>query len=1077
MTGIIEWAVKNTRPILALIVVVIIAGAYAFIAIPKEADPDLPIPYIAVYVNYQGISPEDSERLIVKPLEANLRSIEGIKKMTGRAREGGGNVLLEFNADFNKQKALEDVRAQVDATRPRLPPEADPPGVWEATTSSQPVITVALSGDLPERTLSHLARNLRDEIKTIPSVLQADISGASEELLQITIDPAKLESYGITQEEIYNAVSANNNLIAAGSIDTGHGNFDVKVPGVIATAQDVLNLPIRSTGDSTVTLQDVASVQRTFYDATRYARMNGQPTVAIDVSRRSGTNIIENNEKVRALVARVQKTWPVGVHVNFMFDQSTFIHDQLGSLSDSILLAILLVMIIVVAALGLRSGLLVGVAIPTSFLMAFMVLNGLGMTLNFMIMFGMLLSVGILVDGAIVVVEYADRKMTEGHKPREAFAEGAIRMFWPVVSATATMIGAFLPMLLWPGMVGKFMSYFPITLIIVLGSSMIVALIFLPVLGGLFGKPPAHDKAHEKGIEASETGDWREIPGITGWYAHFAERLTRHPGKVIGGALLVALGVIVLFFFFNHGSVFFVDTDPDMANIYISARGNLSAVEKRDLVMSVEKRIEGVDGLLYIYATSGHSGNDDAPVDNIGQVLVELKPYEQRRPGNQIVEEIRKRTEGMAGLRIEVTKPDSGPSNGKDLDIEVTSENNGAMALVTDALRRHMDAQPEMRDIEDTRSLPGIEWDMKINRELASRFGVNAQQIGTAVQLVTNGIFIARYRPDDSDDEVDIRVRYPNTARGIHALDDLRIATNTGAMVPLSNFVTLTAAHQTNAIERIDGRRVYHVRANMKPNTVLPSAEQAKLQSWMDKQNFPSEVHVSFGGSSKDMDETAAFLPIAGLMALFLIAMVLLVLFNSFYHTFLILVAVLMAMIGALLGMLVMGQSFSMIMTGTGMLALAGIVVNHNIVLIDTYHRLSLSGMEPIEAVIRSSAQRLRPVFLTTVTAIGGLLPMMFAMEIDFWARTVTIGAPTPGMWVQLSTAVIFGLAFSKMITLGLVPAMLAAPARIKETNRGFLWLMGAIFGAIGWVFVSLWQLLRRMIGRGTPQPDAQPAE
>ncbi len=1076
MTRIVVWAVNNTRPILALILVVLVAGIYAFIAIPKEADPDLPIPYIAVWVTYQGISPEDAERLLVKPLEANLRSIEGIKQMTGRAREGSGEVVMEFNADFNKQKALEDVRAQVDATRQRLPPEADPPGVWEANTSSEPVITVALSGDLPQRTLIRLARNLRDDIKTIPSVLQADITGASDELLEITIDPAKLESYGITQGEIYNAVSANNNLIAAGSIDTGHGNFAVKVPGVIATAQDVLNLPIRSTADSTVTLQDVASVHRTFYDATTYARMNGQPTVAIDVSRRSGTNIIANNEAVRALVTRVQKSWPPGVHVNFMFDQSTFIRDQLGSLSDSILLAILLVMIIVVAALGVRSGLLVGVAIPTSFLMSFMVLNGLGITLNFMIMFGMLLSVGILVDGAIIVVEYADRKMTEGHSPREAFAEGAIRMFWPVVSATATMIGAFLPMLLWPGMVGKFMSYFPITLIIVLGSSMVVALLFLPVLGGFFGKAPLRDAAHEKAIEASETGDWREIPGITGWYAHLAARLTRHPGKVIGGAFGVAVLILGLFVVFNHGTVFFVDTDPDMANIYVSARGNLSAIEKRDLVMSVEKRIEGVDGLAYIYATSGHSGNDDAPVDNIGRVMVELKPYEQRRPGNQIIEEIRKRTEGMAGLRIEVTKPGSGPSNSKDVDIEVTSDNYSAMSVVTDALRRHMDAQPELRDIEDTRSLPGIEWDMKINREMASRFGVNAQQIGTAVQLVTNGIFIARYRPDDTDDEVDIRVRYPSAARGVHALDDLRVATNTGAMVPLSNFVTLKASHQTNSIERIDGRRVYHVRANMKPNTVLPSAEQVKLQSWMDKQSFPSDVHVKFGGSSQDMDETAAFLPVAAFMALFLIAMVLLVLFNSFYHTLLILIAVIMAIIGSLLGMLVMGQTFSMIMTGTGMLALAGIVVNHNIVLIDTYHRLRLSGMEPIEAVIRSSAQRLRPVFLTTVTAIGGLLPMMFAIEINFWQRTVTIGAPTPGMWVQLSTAVIFGLAFSKMITLGLVPAMLALPERKRQTGRGFIWLMGVIWRFVAWPFRFGWRAGLRAIGRG-PEPDAQPAE
>jgi len=1075
MTRIVEWAVQNTRLVLALFAVVLIGGIYAFAVIPKESDPDIPIPYIVVQVTYQGISPEDSERLMVKPLETSLRSVEGIKEMTGYAYQGGATVVLEFTASFNKQKALEDVRAEVDATRQRLPQEADPPVVQEYNTSSFPVITVALSGNLPERTLLRLARNLRDEIKTIPSVLEANLSGAREELLQITIDPAKLESYGLTQNEIFTAVSQNNSLIPAGSIDTGKGSFAVKVPGVIQTAEDVLNLPIRSTADATIRLQDVASVQRTFYDADSFARMNGQPAIGIDVSKRVGANIIANNEAVKQVVERVRQRWPEGVHVHYMFDQSTFIRDQLGSLSDSIALAIILVMIIIVAALGIRSGLLVGVAIPTSFLMSFMVLNGFGITLNFMIMFAMLLAVGILVDGAIIVVEYADRKMTEGHPPRQAFAEAALRMFWPVVSATATMIGAFLPMLLWPGVVGKYMSYFPITLIIVLCSSMIVALIFLPVLGGFVGKRPPHDAEHEKGVEASETGDWRDIPGITGWYAHFCERLTHHPGRVILGAFGAMVTVLLLTAFFGKGTEFFVTQDPEFANVYVSARGNLSAVEKRDLLLGVERRIEGIAGIKYIYLRSGHSGNDNAPVDNIGRITVELLPYEQRRPGLQILEEIRKKTAAMPGLRIEVTKPDSGPSSGKDIDIALTSDYYPQLAATLDKLRRHMDKEASLRDVEDTRPLPGIEWDMQINREMASRFGTNASAIGTAVQLVTNGIFIARYRPDDTDDEVDIRVRYPSGARGLHALDDLRIATNTGATIPLSNFVTIKPVQQTNSIDHTDGHRVYHVRASMKPG-FLANAEQARLQQWIAGQDFPSEVHVQFKGANQDQDESQAFLGVAACLALFLIGIVLLALFNSFYHTFLILLAVVLAMIGALLGMVVMGQTFSIIMSGTGMLALAGIVVNHNIVLIDTYHRLVKGGMEPIEAVVRCSAQRLRPVFLTTVTAIGGLLPMMFAVEIDFLRRSVTVGAPNAAFWVQLSTAVVFGLAFSKMITLGLVPAMLALPVRVRERYGSFWHAFLAMVAAIGRAIAWPVRTVRRLVWGGA-QVDAAPAE
>jgi multidrug efflux pump len=1033
MTKIVEWAVENTKLIGALILVVILGGAWALYAIPKESDPDVPIPYIWVQVNYSGISPEDSERLMLRPLETALRSVQGIKHTRGWAYQGGTYLVMEFMADTKMEKALEDVRAQVDSVRARLPKEADPPTVQEYSNSDNPVITVALYGQVPERALLHITKSLRDDLRMIPAVLEADINGAREEQLEITIDPAKLETYGITQNEIYTAVTNNNTLIAAGSIETGKGSFQVKVPGVIATAEDVLNLPIRATADSSVTLKDVAQVRRTFVDPYSYARMNGQPTMAIDVKKRVGTNLIDTNQKVKEIVEKAQKTWPAGVHATFMFDQSTFIADQLGSLFDSILLAILLVMVIIVAALGVRSGLMVGIAIPTSFLMAFLALNGAGYTLNFMIMFAMLLAVGILVDGAIIVVEYADRKMTEGHPPKEAFAEAALRMFWPVVSATATMIGAFAPMLLWPGIVGSYMSYFPITLIIVLSSSMIVALIFLPVLGGWFGKRPPHDEQHERAIEASESGDWHEIPGITGWYAHFAERLTQHPGRVVAGAGGIVVVVLTLFVLFNKGTIFFVDTDPDMANIYVSARGNLSAAEKRDLLMSVEKRIDGVEGIKYFYATTG-GGGQNAPVDVIGHITVEMKSIDERkRTGKAILEDVRKRTEGMAGIRVEVHEPQSGPSASKDVVVDVTSEDFGALSQVVDTVRRHMDAAHELRDVEDTRALPGIEWNMQIDRELASRFGVSTYEIGTAVQLVTNGIFIARYRPDDTDDEVDIRVRYPSYDRGVAALDDLRLPTNSGAVVPLSSFVKVVPGQKTNQIEHSDSRRVYHIRANMKPNTVLPNAEMAKIKAWIDKQNFPSRVHVAFKGSTEDQDESMNFLSIAGIMALGIIAVVLLAMFNSIYHTFLILVAVILAMIGALLGMVVMGQTFSVIMTGTGLLALAGVVVNHNIVLIDTFHRHLKSGMEPIEAVIRSSAQRLRPVFLTTITAIGGLLPMMYAVEIDFWKRSVTIGSVNAMMWIQISTAIIFGLAFSKMITLGLIPAMLAWPYRMHE--------------------------------------------
>jgi multidrug efflux pump len=411
-----------------------------------------------------------------------------------------------------------------------------------------------------------------------------------------------------------------------------------------------------------------------------------------------------------------------------------------------------------------------------------------------------------------------------------------------------------------------------------------------------------------------------------------------------------------------------------------------------------------------------------------------LKDYHERRRGNVILEEIRAKTANLAGVHVEVRVPDPGPPTGKDVMIDVASDDNAVLMQTTDVIRRHLDGLKELRDLEDTRPLPGIEWDLDIDRDVANRFGANAQTIGTAVQLVTDGILVGEYRPDDTTQQVDIRVRYPASSRGIHALDDVRVSTP-GGMVPISNFVKLRPAPQVNSIERVNGHRVFHIRANLKPG-VLPATEVAKLKAWMATQTFPPSVHVAFKGADEEQNKAGLFLVGAAFMALFLIAMVLVAMFNSFYHATLILIAVVLAMIGALLGMLIMGQPFSVIMSGTGMLALAGIVVNHNIVLIDTFRRLRLSGMDPIEAVIRSSAQRLRPVFLTTVTAIGGLLPMMFAIEIDFWTRQVTIGGPHGMTWVPMSTAIVFGLAFSKAITLGLVPAMLALPYRLRETRE-----------------------------------------
>ena len=1064
MNRFIDAALNRSRTVITTLVLLILAGTLAYVTIPKEADPDIPIPVFFVSIIHHGISPEDAERLLIRPMETELRSLEGLDEMVSTAAQGYGGILLKFDVDFDKEAALQDVREKVDLARAELPDDSEEPVVTEFNTALFPVLVVTLSGDVPERTLYNAARSLQDEIEAVPTVLSADLVGNRDELLEVVIDPAKLESYHISQQELINTVSLNNRLVAAGNIDTGQGRFSVKVPGLFESREDVLNLPIKVSGEGVVTLSDVADIRRTFKDPDGYARFNGRPAIALQITKRIGTNIIDNNQHVREVVAEFTKDWPSAIKVNFSLDASDWIFRSIDSLQASILLAIVLVMIVVVAALGLRSGLLVGFAIPTSFMIGFFFLQTAGYTVNMMVMFGLLLAVGMLVDGAIVVVEYADRKMAEGMDRKEAYGLAAKRMFWPITSSTATTLAAFLPLLLWPGVSGKFMSYLPVTLIVVLTASLLTALIFLPVVGSIFGKADDVDSDTLKLLAGAETGDIRGLPGLTGRYVRLLDRLVPHPGKVLLVTISVLVGTIALFSAFNHGVEFFVDTEPEQAIVMVSARGNLSAKDTLRLAEDVEKIVLNTEGVDTVFTTSGPGlgsgsgpgrGSSDTPKDLIARLMIELKPYEERRKGAIILQEIRDKTAKVAGIKVEVRKQENGPPTGKDIQIQLTGTNYDDLKTAAGQVRNLLENDVSgLIDFEDSRPLPGIEWVMSVDREMAGRFGTDVTSVGSVIQLVTNGILVGKYRPDDAQDEVDIRARFPEQYRVIDQLDQLRVQTAEG-LVPLSNFVKRVAEPQVTTIERIDAMRRIMVKANTatNPETGEKVNVNAKVQEISEKLkdiSLPPGVHVTFRGANEEQQKSADFLGKAMIGALFLMFIILLTQFNSFYHSLLTLSTVILSTVGVLLGMLVTGQPFSVIMTGTGILALAGIVVNNSIVLIDTYQRLLHDGMEPVEATLRTAGQRLRPIMLTTITTMFGLLPMALQININFFGANglpnIEIGGPVAAWWVQLSTAVIFGLGFSTLLTLVLIPILLVAPDQWRKTagsplKRGGGWM------------------------------------
>jgi multidrug efflux pump len=1029
--GLIDIPIRHARTVVLALVLILAAGIASYQSIPKESDPDIEIPVIYVSLSHEGISPEDSERLLVRPLEQALRALEGIKEIGSTAYQGGAAVTLEFYAGSDTQKALQDVREKVDSVKADLPEETDEPSVQEVTLSRMdPMIVLQLGGGLPERVLTRIARDLKDEIEGIAGVLEVQTAGDREEVIDVMVDPLAMESYGISQADLFSLVDRNNRLVAAGSLSSERGSFAVKVPGVFESVEDVLSLPVKVDGQRVVEFRDVASVRRTYKDATTFARINGEPSISLEVIKRTGANVIDTVDEVRALVERESALWPAAVSVTYSRDKSNDIRNMLGDLENNVLSAVLLVFIVIIGILGTRSALLVGIAIPGSFLTAILVLNTLSINVNIVVLFSLIMAVGMLVDGAIVVTELADRKMAEGLEPKDAYSAAASRMAWPITASTLTTLAAFFPLLFWPDTTGEFMRYLPLTLIATLSASLIMALVFVPTLGGLFGRRGAQDADRLRALAAAEQGDLDDIGGLTGAYLRALKLALRVPLLAIGAVTALLVSIYVAFGVAGNGLEFFPDVEPEFASVNIRARGDLSPRERDELVRIVEQRVLDMAEFESLYARTSPS-RDSGTSDIIGTLQLQFVDWSLRRPAVEILSEIRERTSDIAGVIIEPRTPRAGPSNDKPIAIELASRFPGKLETATQLVREAMERVPGLQDIEDSRPLPGIEWRLQVDRAEAARYGADVTLVGNAVQLVTNGLKIGEYRPDDADDEIDIRVRYPATSRSLDAMDALRVPSDRG-LVPISNFVERAPAQKIGNLERTDLRRTMTIQTDVAPGEQVTERVSA-LQELLPTIGLDPAVTVSFRGDNEEQLSSMRFLARAMLIALAIIYIVLVTQFNNLFQGLLILTAVLFSTGGVLLGHLLLAQPFGLVMSGIGVIALAGIVVNNNIVLIDTFNHLRQQAMPVEEAILRTCAQRLRPVLLTTVTTILGLLPMVFGINIDFIGRSVTIGGPSAQWWTQLSSSVAGGLAFATVLTLLLTPTMLMLQSRVES--------------------------------------------
>ena len=1031
--------VNHTRATLSIMLLILVAGAMSRVSMPVEMTPNVTLPVVMVMVRHDGISPEDGARLLVRPIEKELKTLDGIDEIKATARESMVIVTAEFESSENIKNAVADVREAVDRAKADFPLDTKEPIVNELSPSPEPTIIITFSGEnVTERELYSATKYYQRQLEMLPNVLTAGISGHRDEVVDVVIDPSRLEQYGLRIDEIIQAVRVNNLLIPAGEMDAAQGRFGIKVPALIETAADIRKLPIRNNSDGTITLGDVADVRRTFKDPNGYSILNGKKTIALDVRKRITANEIRTVEAVRETVAQSRDLFSADMEIGYTFDSSVMTNDMISELQGNIITAMCLVLILVVATLGVKSGLLVGFGIPFCLLGALIVVNSLGYSFNFMVMFGLLLSLGMLIDGAIVVVEFASTKAAAGLSTRDAYISAVRRMAVPVIASTGTTLAAFLPLLFWPGVAGDFMSYLPITVFAVLGWSLMYALIFAPTLGIALARRRGKGKKLPEDHQSEESAKTLFQPLID-IYLKALNPIIKSPIKFILASMLVIIGIFFAYGKFNGGQDFFAQIESQYGMLEVRAQGNLSIDEQREITLKVHEIVSEIEGVNNLY---GYSSNDSSVVygsdvsrDKISSFLVELFPREQREKGSDVVfAAIREGISALPGIYATGQEMETGPPTGKDIQIQVSSSDRQALYKTVSQIRQWIDGNVEgIRNLQDTLPLAGIQWEVEVDRARAAMLGVNVADVGNMVQMVTGGIIIGEFRPDDADGEIEIRLRYPKQDRQLTTIDNLSVNTPNGP-VSISSFSQRIAKPRVDAIQRYDMLETVMILGNSKDG-YLADNQTNEIGAWIDQQDFGSSVKIRFRGANEEQANSAAFLSTAFSLAMSLMMIMLVMQFNSFYQAGLILFSVVLSTAGVLLGLIVTQATFSTVLTGVGIVALAGIVVNNNIVLIDTYNylRRNNSLLTSSEAVLAAAKSRFRPVMLTTVTTIVGLLPLANGISIDIVHRSYTVGGMVASWWQPLASAIVNGLAFSTILTLLLTPAMLLIPDIISK--------------------------------------------
>lgn len=1036
--------VNNKVVVYIMTFIIVLLGAFAYGSLPREAAPSITIPYVFVSTVYVGVSPQDIESLVSQEIEKEVKGIKDVKTITSVSRESFSIVSIEFTPDIKIDDALQKVRDKVSVAKTKMPKDIKEPVISEINISELPILYINISGNQGLAQLKDIADKLSDKIEGIPGVLSADVVGGMEREVKVNINSDRLKYYNLSFNDVINTISAENMSIPGGGVDVGSSNYLVRVPGEIEDPSIIGDFVIKTAQQPTnpVYIRDVAQVIYGYKERTTFSRENGEESVTILVKKRSGENIVRISDDAKDLVRNEQKNFPAGVKVSFTGDQSKFVKNTVHELENGVITGMVLVILILLLFLGLKNALLTATSIPLSFLISFLILSWMGITLNMIVLFTLILVLGIIVDDAIVVMENIYRlQEREGYNNYDASLEGPREVFKPVTIATLTIISSFLPLLFFPGIVGEFMKFLPITLIVCLSSSLFVAMVISPVQASVFINVDKDKKKKHNVLDKLIAHFDEKFFGATIRQYEKALRLAlRHRKFTIGGTVALLVIMFVIYGMFNNGVEFFPNVEPNQANINISTPVGTNIEKTNELTKQIENKLKPYKDIEYYIANVGSSNN---PLDFSGEGIPNkstitmnfFDKQDRERSSFETVEEVRNALMNISGGTIQVEKEEHGPPTGPPVNIEIAGEDFNKLGEIADTIQKKIKGIQGMTDLKDNFDQARPEIKVNVDRQKAALYKLNTVMIASTIRTAINGTAASTYRV--GEDEYDITVRLEKDQRDdIASLENLYVANKDGTKIPLTSVATVDFSGGIGAINRKDLNRVVTISANVEGRTSNDVLNEVRAR--LNDYKLPEGYTLKYTGEQQDQQETSSFLGKAFMISLLLIFMLMVIEFNSLTTPLIIMFTVLLSLIGVFLGLLLTGTPFGIVMTGIGVIALAGIVVRNAIILLDFQKELERQGLSRDEAMIKSGTIRLRPVFLTAAATIAGLIPLTTGVDFDWINFRWIVGGENTAFWRPMGVAIIFGLSVATFLTLVIVPAIYTAvdDMKIKYKNR-----------------------------------------